>query len=207
MRRRLSITLGSTLLTIAIAIFLPACGTSGNSNPLNRITVTPAQVSIDVAQTQQYAATGYYKNGTTQDVTSSAAWTSSDASTATITSSGGLATGVAPGSTNIVANAAGISSAPVVLNVNVPIVLTSIAITPTNPVLTVGATVQFGAYGTYEDGSTQNITSSVAWTSSDAAVATISPGGLASGISPGTSTIEASLAGLNDTAALTVNAP
>jgi uncharacterized protein YjdB len=93
------------------------------------------------------------------------------------------------------------------LNVNVPIVLTSIAITPTNPVLTVGATVQFGAYGTYDDGSTQNITSSVAWTSSDAAVATISPGGLASGISPGTSTIEASLAGLNDTAALTVNAP
>ena len=63
--------------------------------------------------------------------------------------------------------------------------LASIAVTPANPTELVGATQPFTAAGTYSDGSTQNITSQVAWTSSNPAVATISSGDLATAASGG----------------------
>ncbi len=64
------------------------------------ITVTPATASISVAGHQQFTATGNYSDGSHQNLTGSAAWTSSSPSIATI-SSGGLATGVAAGNTTI----------------------------------------------------------------------------------------------------------
>ena len=74
--------------------------------------------------------------------------------------------------------------------------LTSIVVTPANPSILTGASQQFTATGTYSDGSTQDITSQAIWTSSDTAVATIDAGGLATGISAGTTMISASLAGV-----------
>ena len=47
--------------------------------------------------------------------------------------------------------------------------LTSIAVTPANPTVTVGGTQQFTATGKYSDGSTQNLTSQVTWASSNTA--------------------------------------
>ena len=64
------------------------------------VTVTPANASIAAGTQQQYAATGTYSDGSHQDLTSSATWTSSAPSVATI-AGGGLATGVAAGSTTI----------------------------------------------------------------------------------------------------------
>jgi uncharacterized protein YjdB len=49
---------------------------------------------------QQFAATGTYSDGSKQDLTNSATWTSSAPSIATINSTG-LAAGVAAGSTTI----------------------------------------------------------------------------------------------------------
>ncbi len=47
-----------------------------------------------------------------------------------------------------------------------PASLSSIAVTPGNQSTIVGGTVQFVATGTYSDGSTKNLTTSVTWTSS-----------------------------------------
>ena len=52
--------------------------------------------------------------------------------------------------------------------------LVSIAISPQNPTIAFGTSQQFTATGTYTDGSTQDITSVVAWSSSDATVLVIS---------------------------------
>ena len=52
--------------------------------------------------------------------------------------------------------------------------LVSLALTPLNPSLPRGTVQQFTATGTYSDGSTQDLTTSVSWTSSDTSVATIS---------------------------------
>lgn len=77
-----------------------------------------------------------------------------------------------------------------------PAKLTSIAVTPTNPSVGEGLTEQFTATGTYSNGSTQDITSSVTWASATPAVATIDASGLATTHAAGTSVITASLNGI-----------
>jgi Domain of unknown function (DUF1929)/Bacterial Ig-like domain (group 2) len=74
---------------------------------LTSIAVTPAQSSVAVGSTQQFTATGTYNNGTTNNITTSVTWSSSNAAAATISNtsgSQGLATGVAVGSTTITAS-------------------------------------------------------------------------------------------------------
>ncbi len=82
--------------------------------------------------------------------------------------------------------------------------LNSIAVTPANPTIQAGSSQQFMATGTYSDGSTQNITSQATWASSNAGIATINAGGLATGIAAGTSTISATQGTVSGTTALTV---
>jgi hypothetical protein len=64
------------------------------------IAVTPTNPSIAIGGQQQFTATGTYSDGSHQDLTNSATWTSSVPSVATISSTG-LATGVAAGTTTI----------------------------------------------------------------------------------------------------------
>jgi hypothetical protein len=81
---------------------------SGPAPTLSSIAVTPANSTIQVGTTQQFAATGTYSDGNTQSITGSVTWTSSNKSVATITGAG-LATGVNPGSTTISAALSGIT--------------------------------------------------------------------------------------------------
>jgi hypothetical protein len=82
--------------------------------------------------------------------------------------------------------------------------LTSIAVTPKTPSIAAGATQQFTATGTYSGGSTQNITSQVAWTSNTATVAGINSAGVANGLCAGSTTISASSSGESNGTTLTV---
>lgn len=84
------------------------------------------------------------------------------------------------------------------------VTLLSIAITPVTPSIANNATQQFTATGTYSDNSTQNITASVIWTSSDASKANISSAGLATAVAAGTTTIKAMSGNITGTATLTV---
>ncbi|HTO02417.1 MAG TPA: DUF4082 domain-containing protein, partial [Opitutus sp.] len=82
--------------------------------------------------------------------------------------------------------------------------LTSIAVTPANATIAIDATRQFTATGTYSNGGTQNLTTQVTWASSSTGLATISSGGLATGVGAGTTTISASLSGVSGSATLVV---
>src|SRR5206468_3033740 len=179
---------GSTTLTVGPAVLVS-------------IAVTPANPSIGRGTTQQFVATGTYSDGSTLDLTSTATWLSSNAAVASI-SAGGLATGVAPGTTLIRSSLGGVTGSTS-LTVG-PAALVSIAVTPANPSIAKGTTQQFAATGTYSDGSTQSLTSSVTWVSSNAAVAMISAVGLATGIAQGTSQISATWVGVTGSANLTV---
>ena len=75
--------------------------------------------------------------------------------------------------------------------VSLPPTLNSMTVSPSNPTLAVGGTQQFTASGLFTDGSTQNLTSQVTWSSSNTAIATINAGGLATAVSAGTSVITA----------------
>jgi hypothetical protein len=78
--------------------------------------------------------------------------------------------------------------------------LLSIAIAPLAPTINVGETQQFTATGMCSDSSVVDLTSISAWSSSDATKATIGNSGLATGISAGTSSINAKSAGVSGTA-------
>jgi len=82
--------------------------------------------------------------------------------------------------------------------------LESIVVSPTDASITKGGTQQFTARGAYSDGSAQNFTDMVMWTSSNMVVATIAPGGLATGLTVGTTTITSSLGPLQGSVSLEV---
>jgi hypothetical protein len=69
--------------------------------------------------------------------------------------------------------------------------LISIAITPSTPSLSVGQTQQFTATGTDSDGSTEDLTDSVMWSSSNLAVLTVTSSGVVTVNGSGSATLTA----------------
>jgi hypothetical protein len=173
------------------------------SASLVSIAVTPANPSIAKGASQQFTATGTYSDSSTQNLTSSVTWSSTNTAAAMI-GSGGLATGVGTGTTTISATSGSISGSTT-LTVTAP-TLVSIAVTPANPSIAKGATQQFAATGTYSDNSTQNLTSSVTWSSTNTAVATITSAGLATAAGTGTATISAASGSISGSTNLSVTA-
>jgi Bacterial Ig-like domain (group 2) len=87
--------------------------------------------------------------------------------------------------------------------------LTSLAVAPTSASMVQGTTLQISATGTYDDGSTKDLTGGASWTTSDSSVATVKAGLVqaAATISnpPGTATITATSGTLSATSTVTVN--
>ena len=165
------------------------------------IAVTPATASVALGRTQQFTATGTYTDGSSQNLTASAAWTSSTPAVATV-SGNGLATSVTQGSATITATQGAINGSAT-LTVTAP-ELTSIAVTPSPASVALGLSRQFNATGTYSDGSTQNLTASASWSSSLTGVATINGTGLATSVAQGGTTVTATSGTVSGTATLTV---
>jgi hypothetical protein len=87
-----------------------------------------------------------------------------------------------------------------------PNTLETVTIQPPNLNIGIGATQQFTAYGTYEDGSRAQITTGIVWTSSDSVDVPITAGGLLTGVNvtPASVTITGSAQGLSGTATVSV---
>ena len=171
---------------------------------LESIAVTPANTSLPSGETEQFTAIGTLSNNTTENLTSQVTWASSDITWATINAAG-LATAVSPGPVTISAVFDGITGSTG-LTVT-PAVLESIAVTPANTSLPTGETEQFTATGTLSNGTTENLTSEVTWTSSDTTWATINTTGLATAVSAGPVTISAAFDGVTGSTGLVVVTP
>jgi trimeric autotransporter adhesin len=157
----------------------------------------------------QFTAQGTFSDGTKRDLTTLVTWTAT-APVATI-SSGGLAKTYTQGSSIITAafnTPGGLISGTATLTVTAP-TLVSISVQPAVTSVVVGNTVQFTAQGTFADGTTQDLTTLVTWTATRP-VATISPAGLATAYTPGSSVITAAFntpgGVISGTATLTVTA-
>jgi hypothetical protein len=68
----------------------------------------------------------------------------------------------------------------------------------------VGHIEQFTATGHFDDGSTQDITSSAAWTTSDSAIATVNSAGQATGVAVGAVTVTVTQSSISNSTALNV---
>jgi uncharacterized protein YjdB len=177
-------------------------GAGGGGGTLTSVSVTPADATFRVGRTQQYTATGKFSDGSQQDLTTTAAWTSSSTATVTVDNKG-LATGVATGNANITATVNGLSGAGAA-TILAPSTLESLTVTPENPSIAVGSTQAFKATGHYTDGSTNDDTKNVSWTSTAVDVATIDANGIASALKPGTTTIGANSGSIIANTGLTV---
>ncbi len=82
--------------------------------------------------------------------------------------------------------------------------LTTVAVTPSTPSVAIGKTQQMTATGTYDNGSTDDLTHSASWASSAVSVAAVSSTGLVTGIASGTATISATSGGISGSTTVTV---
>lgn len=169
------------------------------------LTITPATPTIARGVTSQFAARGTFSDGTTQDLTFDADWSSSAPGVATVSSdagSRGVVHTLAAGTTTITATFTGVSGSTL-LTVTEP-ALQSIAVSPASPTLLSLSTTNCTATGAYSDGSTADLTSQVVWSSSRTDIATITAGGTVRTLTPGTATISATLAGVSGTTGVKV---
>ena len=96
------------VLTVTVALFLSAflvaCSGFFISPALSTVYIDPPTPTIAASKTAQLAAFGKYSNGSQSEISSDkVSWSSSDASIATVTSPGGLVTGVSVGAATITA--------------------------------------------------------------------------------------------------------
>jgi 6-phosphogluconolactonase (cycloisomerase 2 family)/uncharacterized protein YjdB len=184
-------------LNVGGAIISASTVVSVSHAVLTSLSVSPANAEVAQGVTQRFTATGVFSDGSTQDLTSLASWSSSDTAGATVSSSAGskgLATGVSATSdpVTITATALGVSGTAR-LSVS-SATLTSVEIDPDSPTVPVGLARQLTAIATFSDDSQLTLTDSADWTSATPAVATVSSrGGLLTGVSSGTSAITVSL--------------
>ncbi|HEX9244416.1 MAG TPA: Ig-like domain-containing protein [Anaeromyxobacter sp.] len=181
---------------------------------LQAVTISlPAGGSATVPRgvTQPLLATGTFSDGSTQDLTAAAGWTSSVTTCAAVSNAPGtegIVTGVGAGTTTITAAYEGLSGTFAITVSGA--LIASIEVQPATTTLPVSYTRQYKAIATYSDTSTRDVTIQVTWGSSNGAVATISNAagrqGLATGVAAsGTAvSITARLGGKTGTASLTV---
>ncbi len=196
------------LSVLLVPVAFQGCKLVTYDAKVTSVTVTPATPTIAGITTKQFTATATYSDTSTKDVTAEAAWTSLDPSIATV--SGGLATPATPpqaGVTTITATLGGVSGSATLTVTNAQ--LQSIDVTPGNPSIANGTSIQFTATGHFDDSSTQNLTSQVSW-DADSSV-TISNAAGSQGLATSTvrgaasSTITATLGAISGFTTLTVN--
>ena len=201
---------GSTTISASLGGVTGSTQLAVTAATLTSIAVLPVDPAAPMGTTLNFTAVGTYSDGSTQDVTTRATWTTSDSLVAAVSNavgSQGLVTMVSTGATNVSAAFDGQTDSSALTVTSA--VLVSISVTPAIVSISRKATQQFAATGTYSDGSTLDITNRVTWSSSSTAVATVSNAagtqGLATGLSLGTATITAYLSGNSGSASLTVS--
>ncbi|WP_311567161.1 Ig-like domain-containing protein [Photobacterium arenosum] len=162
---------------------------------VNSVQVTPANLSLAKGTSHAYAAIAHFNNGTSQDVSAQATWSSTDTAVATVSTTG-VVSALATGSAAISANFGGTDSNNASLEVTAATV-SSISVEPETASIANGTTQQFTATAKFSDGSTLDVTDQVNWKSGDTSVATLSATGLAHGLGEGNTVVTAHYQGVN----------
>jgi hypothetical protein len=192
------------------AIISASLGKKGGSASLKvrrelfSLTIVPGGATIMEGKTQQFSAMGNYSDKTTQDLTSAAKWATSDAKIAEVSPTG-LVTGKTEAGTAAITAFFGGKTGSGTITVS-KIALVSLTIQPAEASIRQMVSQQFTAMGSFSDGSTRDLTRSVAWTSMAPLLAPIKATGVASGILTGSTVITATSQGKSASANLKVSA-
>jgi uncharacterized protein YjdB len=167
--------------------------------PVATVDLAPTTATITIGGTSQLTATLKDAAGTVL-TDRTITWTSDNDLIASVSSTG-LVTSKSVGSATITATVEG-KSATAKVDV-VPVPVSTVSVTPPSASLVVGGTVQLNA--TAKDAGGNALTGrTIAWSTSDAAVATVSTSGLVTAQAVGTATITATSEGKTATVPITV---
>jgi uncharacterized protein YjdB len=200
-----SFTAGSTTIVAAWGAITQSTTLTVSNVTLVSITISPANPRVEAHTSLKFTATGVYSDGSTAAL-ANVSWRSTKPQFANMRSSGILHAKRA-GTLTVSAVASGVTgTTTVVVGTGT---LVSVAITPADSSVTVGATQQFTATGTFSDGTTQDVTINAHWSSTVPTVATIANApvraGLATTFASGTTTIGVNHSGITATTNLSAN--
>ena len=179
---------GTTSVTVASAALLS-------------ITVTTAQSSLPVGESEALVATGEFSDGSIENLTNLAAWHASPSGVASVSSSGDLK-GLSKGVTQVSAVYQGVTGTASVTVASAA--LLGITVTTPHSSLPVGESEQLAATGNLSDGSTKNLTDLAQWQASPAGVASVAKDGDLKATSKGRVEVSAAYQGVTGTALITV---
>lgn len=162
------------------------------------LALTPGNLSLPVGIRQAFRLSGVYSDGSVQDLTDSATWTSSDAAVAAVGLGGkkGVVGAYAAGSAIITAQVGSQSSARTV-TVN-SATLQSLDLAPAFVTDGAGSSFALKATALFSNGAAWDVSESAAWVSSAATTASVSTAGRLDLLTPGSATVTASISGLSD---------
>src|SRR5215469_302468 len=200
---------GSTSITVTLNGVSGSTTVTVTAATLTSIEITPPDPSLAKGTTEQLTATGTFSDGTVEDLTDQVSWTSGNEGIAQVSNlpdAPGIVTALGVGSTSITVTLNGVSGSTTVTVTAAT--LTSIEITPPNPSIAKATTQQLAATGTFSDGTTEDLTAQVSWTSSNKKIAVVGNGklldGLVTGISKGKASIHVVLNGIKASTTVTV---
>jgi uncharacterized protein YjdB len=193
-----------TLDNFVVSTHPIGCGSTTTSiaATVASVAVTPATPTAPVGQTVQLSAATMDGSGNAL-AGKTVTWTSGDRSIATVSSSG-LVTMKAVGSTTINATSDGVTGSASATATPPPVATVTVSLA--SPTIAQGQTTQATATLTDAIG---NVLSgrTIAWSSSNSSVATVSSTGVVSAVATGTANITATSEGKSGSATATVNAP
>ena len=169
---------------------------------VSEVVVAPAADTLaSLGDTVRLAAEARDANGNAVERVRSFAWSSGDASVATVDGSG-LVTAVGNGTAAIGAEAEGVSG---VASLTVAQVVSEVVVTPAaDTLVSLGDTVRLAAEARDANGHAVERVRNFAWSSGDALVATVDGSGLVTAVGNGTAAIGAEAEGVSGSASLTV---
>ncbi|MEO7965337.1 MAG: Ig-like domain-containing protein [Gemmatimonadaceae bacterium] len=206
------VAVGAATITATVGGISATASVAVTSVPVASISVTPATATVAEGATTTLTATSKDAQGNAlpgRAVT----WSSSAPTIATV-SPNGVVTAVAVGTATITATGSapsGGGSAPAgSSDITVtPAPVLSIKISPSAPTITVGGTVALTAslFGVVPNVPLPTIGRTITWSSSNVAIATVSPTGIVTGVAAGNATITVSALSIGQTTAVTASVP
>jgi len=190
--------LRALIISMLLALVTACGGGGGGSAAVVRLQLGPASPTVAKGLTVDLTATAIKDNNKTSDVTSDATWTSLTPAVASVFK--GKVTGLSVGTAEIRASFDGVQQS---IQVSVTAAeVRSLAVTPANAEVGLGATQKFTATATMTDGSTPDVSGLATWSvlndagTDDSDVATITGNGQGTANRVGKARIKAVVAGV-----------
>ncbi len=174
---------------------------------LQNIEISPAAPRIAMGTSVQFSVIGYYDDGSNRTLTDQVNWSLNDGNIASTEGDVGRFKGLATGSSQLIVSLDGVVSFSTLTVTSAT--LDSIRLSPENITIAAGYKTKMTAIGHYSDASSQNISSSVIWQSSNGTIANVSNALLDKGqltaIQNGAADVSATLGGVSANATITVS--